>query len=152
MTGLRLGWIFARDAVMKPIITAHQYIATCASVFSQALAEMILDDREWNAAWLAGVREQFAAQREAAMYAIRHELEAEIAQPAGAFYAFAPVPSCDTMPLAKALATDAAVLVIPGVAFGKHGEGFIRISYAAPVEQITAGIERIGRYLRASGL
>jgi aspartate aminotransferase len=152
MTGLRLGWIFARDAVMKPIITAHQYIATCASVFSQALAEMILDDREWNAAWLAGVREQFAAQREATMYAIRHELEAEIAEPAGAFYAFAPVPSCDTMPLAKALATDAAVLVIPGVAFGKRGEGFIRISYAAPVEQITAGIERIGRYLRASGL
>ena len=152
MTGLRLGWIFAREAVMKPIITAHQYVATCASVFSQALAEMILDDREWNAAWLANVREQFAAQREAALYAIRHELEADIPAPAGAFYAFAPVPSCDTIPFAKTLATDAAVLVIPGVAFGSRGEGFIRISYAAPIEQITAGIERIGRHLRASGL
>src|SRR5262245_668271 len=30
MTGLRLGWILAREAVMKPIITAHQYIAICA--------------------------------------------------------------------------------------------------------------------------
>ncbi|HYC61868.1 MAG TPA: pyridoxal phosphate-dependent aminotransferase [Thermoanaerobaculia bacterium] len=148
MTGLRLGWILAREAILKPIVTAHQYVATCASVFSQALAEMILDDPEWNASWLANVREQFAKQRAAALYAIHHELEAEIAAPAGAFYAFAPVPSCDTVPFAKTLATDAAVLVIPGVAFGSRGEGFIRISYAAPVEQITAGIERIGRHLR----
>jgi aspartate/methionine/tyrosine aminotransferase len=152
MTGLRLGWIHAREAVMRPVITAHQYIATCASVFSQALAELILDDPEWNAAWLAGVREQFAQQRTAALYAIEHELGAALNPPSGAFYAFAPVPSCDTISFAKTLATDAAVLVIPGLAFGTRGQGFIRISYAAPVEQITAGIERIGRWLRAAGL
>lgn len=148
MTGLRLGWIHAREALMKPIITAHQYIATCASVFSQSLAEMILEDREGNAGWLAGMREQFAVQRAAALHAIEHELHIELDPPRGAFYAFAPVPSCDTIAFAKSLATDAAVLVIPGVAFGTRGQGFIRISYAAPADQITAGIERIGRYLR----
>jgi aspartate/methionine/tyrosine aminotransferase len=147
MTGLRLGWIFGNESVMKPILTAHQYIATCASVFSQALAEMIFDDREWNASWLESVRAQFRQQRDAAIYAIEHELGIAIAPPAGAFYAFAPVPSCETIAFAKTLATDAAVLVIPGVAFGAQGQGFIRISYAAPLEQITAGIERIGRYL-----
>lgn len=151
MTGLRLGWILAQDSVMKPIITAHQYIATCASVFSQALAELILDDRAWNASWLESLREQFCAQRDAAIYAIHHALEIEIPPPAGAFYAFAPVPSCDTISFAKTLATDAAVLVIPGLAFGTQGQGFIRISYAAPLEQITSGIERIGRYLQAQG-
>ena len=151
MTGLRLGWISARESLMKPIVTAHQYIATCASVFSQALAELIFDEREWNARWLASVRAQFAAQREAALYAIQHELEFEIEPPAGAFYAFAAVPACDTIGFARALAMDAAVLVIPGVAFGSGGNGFVRISYAAPVEQLTAGIERNGRYLRAQG-
>lgn len=151
MTGLRLGWIFACEAVMKPVITAHQYIATCASVFSQALAEAIFDDAAWNAQWLANVRAQFAQQRAAALYAIEHELEFAIAPPAGAFYAFAAVPTCETVSFAKALAMDAAVLVIPGVAFGSAGNGFMRISYAAPVEQITAGIERIGRYLRTQG-
>ena len=151
MTGLRLGWMHARQAVMKPIITAHQYIATCASVFSQALAELILEDEEWNGEWLASVRAQFARQREAALHAIAHELEFEIAPPAGAFYAFAAVPTCDTIGFATTLATDAAVLVIPGVAFGTAGNGFMRISYAAPVDQITAGIERIGRFLRAQG-
>jgi aspartate aminotransferase len=151
MTGLRLGWIHARESVMKPIVTAHQYIATCASVFSQALAELIFEDAEWNAAWLANVRAQFAQQREAALYAIGHELEFEIAPPAGAFYAFAAVPTCDTIDFARSLAIDAAVLVIPGVAFGSAGNGFMRISFAAPVEQLTSGIERIGRYLRAQG-
>ncbi|HEX6975966.1 MAG TPA: pyridoxal phosphate-dependent aminotransferase [Vicinamibacterales bacterium] len=151
MTGLRLGWVHGREALLKPVITAHQYVATCASVFAQALAEMIFDDRAWNDRWLAGVRAQFAAQREAALYAIEHELEAKIDPPQGAFYAFVPVPACESIELAKTLATDAAVLVIPGVAFGPNGQGFVRISYAAPVDQITSGIERIGRYLRAQG-
>jgi aspartate aminotransferase len=63
MTGLRLGWVHADANVLKPVITAHQYIATCASVFSQALAEAIFDAKEWNAQWLDGVRQQFRAQR-----------------------------------------------------------------------------------------
>jgi aspartate/methionine/tyrosine aminotransferase len=151
MTGLRLGWIHAREPLMKPIVTAHQYIATCASVFSQALAESIFEDREWNASWLANIREQFAAQRDAALYAIAHELEVQLDPPRGAFYAFTPIPACESIAFAKTLATDAAVLVIPGLAFGPHGQGFIRISYAAPVDQITSGIERIGRYLRGQG-
>ncbi len=152
MTGLRLGWIHANAELMKPILTAHQYIATCASVFSQALAELIFDDRTWNESWLSAVRAQFAQQREAALYAIEHELNIRLEPPAGAFYAFAAVPSCDTISFAKTLATDAAVLVIPGLAFGTRGQGFVRISYAAPVDQITAGIERMGRWLRAAGL
>jgi aspartate/methionine/tyrosine aminotransferase len=147
MTGLRLGWIHASEEVMKPIVTAHQYIATCASVFSQCLAEMIFEDRHWNAAWLDGMRAQFLAQRDAALYAIEHELHVRLEPPQGAFYAFAPVPACETISFAKTLATDAAVLVIPGLAFGTLGQGFVRISYAAPIEQITNGIERVGRYL-----
>jgi aspartate aminotransferase len=148
MTGLRLGWILGSPALLAPIVTAHQYIATCASVFSQALAEAVLADAAWNASWLEQVRAQFRTQREAALYAIAHELEVELAPPAGAFYAFVPVPFCGTVDFAKSLATDAAVLVIPGVAFGKRGEGFVRISFAAGVETIGTGIERIGRYLR----
>ena len=151
MTGLRLGWVLAREAVMRPIVTAHQYIATCASAFSQSLAESILSDAAWNRSWLERIRAQFLVQREAALFSIARELEATIPPPAGAFYAFVPVPSCDTVTFAKTLATDAAVLVIPGVAFGSLGEGFVRISYAASLDAIGSGVERIGRWLRAAG-
>jgi aspartate/methionine/tyrosine aminotransferase len=151
MTGLRLGWVLASDAVMKPIVTAHQYVATCASAFSQSLAESILGDDAWNQSWLDRIRAQFRAQRETALFSIERELEVTIPPPAGAFYAFVPVPVCDTVVFAKTLATDAAVLVIPGIAFGSMGEGFVRISYAASLEAIGTGIERIGRWLRAGG-
>lgn len=151
MTGLRMGWVLAHEDVMKPIVTAHQYIATCASVFSQALAEMILDHAEWNAGWLDNVRAQLRTQRDTALHSIERELEAKIPPPAGAFYAFVPVPSCDTLTFAKTLAADGAVLVIPGIAFGAAGEGFVRISFAASLEQIGSGIERMGRWLRGAG-
>lgn len=151
MTGLRLGWLIARAELMEPIIRSHSYVATCASVFSQNLAESVLSDPAWNASWLERVRAQFRRQREAALHAIEHELGAKIDPPGGAFYTFVPVPSCDTVGFAKTLATDAAVLVIPGVAFGTAGEGFVRISFAASLDQIGTGIERIGRWLKASG-
>ena len=151
MTGLRLGWILGAAELLAPVVTAHQYIATCASVFSQALAEGVLSDPAWNASWLDRVRAQFRTQRDAALYAIARELDVELEPPAGAFYAFAPVPFCGTPDFATALATDAAVLVIPGIAFGKRGDGFVRISYATSVEQIGSGIERMGRYLRGMG-
>jgi len=151
MTGLRLGWVLAREAVMKPIVTAHQYIATCASAFSQSLAESILSDAAWNRSWLERIRAQFRTQREAALFSIAREIDVTIPPPAGAFYAFVPVPACETVSFAKTLATDAAVLVIPGVAFGSLGEGFVRISFAASIEDIGTGIERIGRWLRSAG-
>jgi aminotransferase len=61
------------------------------------------------------------------------------------------VPSCDTVTFCKTLATDAAVLIIPGLAFGSAGEGFVRISFAADVEKISTGLERVGRWLRSAG-
>jgi len=149
MTGLRLGWILASEAILKPVVTAHQYIATCASAFSQTLAESILADSEWNAGWLERMRAQFRTQRDAALFAIERELGVAIDPPCGAFYAFVPVPFCESLPFAKTLATDAAVLVIPGIAFGPLGEGFVRISYAASLEQIGTGLERMGRYVRS---
>jgi aspartate aminotransferase len=151
MTGLRLGWAIAAESVMKPIVMAHQYIATCASSFSQSLAESIFMHPGFNQPWLENVRAQFRKQRDKALEIIASELEVTIPPPAGAFYAFVPVPACDTVTFAKTLATDAAVLVIPGVAFGSLGEGFVRISYAAKLDDITYGIGQIGRWLRASG-
>ena len=151
MTGLRLGWVAGRAELIKPVLTAHGYIATCASAFSQSLGEKILSSPDWNTAWLEKVRAQFSRQREAALSAIERELHAAIEPPSGAFYAFVPVPSCDTLGFARSMAMDAAVLIIPGIAFGAAGEGFIRISYAASLEQLGSGMERLGRALRSAG-
>ncbi len=147
MTGLRLGWILAPADLMRDVVKAHQYIATCASVFSQQLAIRLLGDGESRREWLEHVRGAFSRQRDAALAATERALGVAIQPPAGAFYLFAPVPACASYDLARRLATDAAVLTIPGSAFGRRGEGFLRISYAASVEVIQQGFARIGRYL-----
>jgi len=152
MTGLRIGWAIASEELMIPIVKAHQYITTCASSFSQSLAEAVFESSEWNRRWLDAVRKQFRVQRDAAVGAIEKELEVKIEAPQGAFYAFVPVPSCDSLSLARSLATEASVLAIPGVAFGGNGEGFLRLSFAVAPELVLRGIERIGRYLRARSL
>lgn len=147
MTGLRLGWALAPADLMREIVKTHQYIATCASVFSQQLAVRILADGPARQEWLDSLRGTFRRQRDAALAAATRALGADIPPPAGAFYLFAPVPACETLDLARRLATDAAVLTIPGSAFGRRGEGFLRISYAARVDEIQEGFARIQKYL-----
>ncbi|HVR44059.1 MAG TPA: pyridoxal phosphate-dependent aminotransferase [Thermoanaerobaculia bacterium] len=147
MTGLRLGWVLAPAELMSTIVKAHQYIATCASVFSQELALRIFADPEADRAWRESVRERFRIQRDTAVAVALQALGEGITPPAGAFYLFIPVPRCDTVELARSLALDAAVLTIPGTAFGRRGEGFLRVSFAAEPAAIQHGIERIGRHL-----
>lgn len=144
LTGLRLGWILASAELMATIRKAHHYTTTCASTYAQTLVELILADSAWNQAWLDSAREQFREQRTAAMQAVTkgfgHSIEPE---PDAGFYIFAPVPSCRTLEVTKKLATDHGVLVIPGVAFGDHGEGYLRISYASRIETLREGISRL---------
>ena len=149
MTGLRIGWALADERLLPVIVKAHQYIATCASSVAQRLAEMILTDTAWNEAWLTQMRARFLEQRDAAVFAVRQELDTPVSPPPGAFYLFVPIPRRNSLETAKSLATEAAILTIPGIAFGSAGEGFLRISYAASTETIASGIERIGRYLNA---
>jgi aspartate/methionine/tyrosine aminotransferase len=39
--------------------------------------------------------------------------------------------------------------VTPGIDFGGNAEGYLRFSYAASLERIEEGLQRIGRYLAA---
>jgi aspartate aminotransferase len=148
MTGLRLGWVIAAEEVMTPIVRAHQYIATCASVFAQDLARRVLENRSWNQRWLGAARRQMASQRDVMLRSVEQHLEVPVAVPAGAFYLLTPAPACSSVDLAKRLAAEAGVLAIPGAAFGSRGEGFLRLSYATAPELIERGVEAIGAHLR----
>jgi aspartate/methionine/tyrosine aminotransferase len=70
-------------------------------------------------------------------------------EPAGAFYAFPNISG--TGIAAKALEVEllekAGVATIAGTSFGRHGEGYLRVSYANSQDNIHAALERIGTYL-----
>ena len=144
LTGLRIGWVLADATLIKPITVAHQYIATCASVYSQRLAERILKNESWNMAWLDRARAQFVRQRNAMAGALEDTLGVEPRLPKGSFYFFQNVGLTDSVGVARRLAADHGVLTVPGVAFGKGGQQHLRLSFAAPEETIREGIARVG--------
>lgn len=150
LTGLRLGWMGASADLMATLRKAHHYMTICASTYSQKLAELILREKAWNEDWLRRAREQFAIQRSVAIEALEEHVGPVESASEGAFYIFQPVPTCRTLDFARGLATEAKVLMIPGVAFGESGEGFLRISYASSPEKIREGVHRLGQALQKS--
>jgi len=72
------------------------------------------------------------------------------ALPKGAFYAF---PNIETFSMSSeqfsgSLVKDAGVITVPGSAFGSHGEGYVRISYAAAYEVLEEALDRIETRVR----
>ena len=78
------------------------------------------------------------------------EIGFPIAEPRGAFYAFprVSVTGLDDETFAERLLKEEQVAVVPGSAFGKGGEGFVRCSYATSYEKLEIALERIARFSR----
>jgi aspartate/methionine/tyrosine aminotransferase len=71
-------------------------------------------------------------------------------EPTGAFYVFANARhlSTDSYALAFDILEKACVGVTPGIDFGKHGEGYLRFSYANSMENIAEGLNRLEVYIK----
>ena len=68
-------------------------------------------------------------------------------KPLGAFYVFPNIQGTgkDSKTLANYLLDDAGVACLSGTAFGKHGEGYLRFSYANSLENIQKALTRIDK-------
>jgi len=62
------------------------------------------------------------------------------------FYVWFPVPGGDSTAFASRLLEKTGVVVTPGVGFGPHGEGYVRIALCAPEERLAEAMERIVRF------
>ena len=72
--------------------------------------------------------------------------------PQGAFYVFPSIRGTGqkSLDFAKDLLAQKKVALVPGVAFGKSTEGYVRISYASSYENLKEAVARIERYLKKS--
>jgi len=71
--------------------------------------------------------------------------------PQGSMFIWAPVPtSQDSVSFAIDLARDTGVIVVPGRAFGEHGEGFVRIAMVQDESVLREAVQRIRRFLQRS--
>ncbi len=70
-------------------------------------------------------------------------------EPFGAFYAFPCISEfgMSSDDFASELLNAKKVAVVPGTAFGRSGEGFIRISYAYSLEDLKEALDRVQEFV-----
>jgi aspartate aminotransferase len=142
MTGWRLGygvmpkWI--ADAVNQMAVNA----TSCTASFTQRAGLAALEGPQ--DAVDAMVRE-FKKRRDAMVQALNTIPGFRCSLPAGAFYAFPNITGTKmtSKALEDFLLTEAGVACLSGTAFGRHGDGFLRFSYANSLANIMEAIERI---------
>lgn len=147
MTGWRLGLIFAPVAFTAQLIKSHQYLVTAANTMAQHAAVEALTAGKNDA---EPMKKEYIQRRD---YIIEKmtALGFEIIKPDGAFYIFAKIPAGynqDSFAFLKDFAQKKAVAFIPGAAFGRYGEGYVRLSYAASMETIKEAMKRLEEYMR----
>jgi aminotransferase len=146
MTGWRIGWLVAPEAIIDKAAAVHQQMVTCASSISQQAARAAFTpaglraSQRWKAALLR--------RREWMHRALSRIPEIAFARPEGAFYYFVDVSRHgDSMQVAQRLLSERKVIAIPGVAFGPGGEGYLRLSFAATEADIEQGVAALGALL-----
>ena len=147
MTGWRLGFIFAPAVFTAQLIKSHQYLVTAANTMAQHAAVEALTAGKNDA---EPMKKEYIQRRD---YIIEKmtALGFEIIKPDGAFYIFAKIPAGynqDSFAFLKDFAYKKAVAFIPGAAFGRYGEGYVRLSYAASMETIREAMKRLEEYMR----
>ncbi|WP_028020702.1 pyridoxal phosphate-dependent aminotransferase [Enterococcus raffinosus] len=146
MTGWRIGFIFAPVELTEQIIKVHQYLVTAASTISQKAAVRALVQGISDAEIM---REEYRERRDY-VYQAMTKLGFDVARPSGAFYIFAKIPANleqDSMAFCIDLAEKNQLAIIPGIAFGPEGEGYVRISYAASMENLVEAMNRLAAYV-----
>jgi aminotransferase len=75
-------------------------------------------------------------------------------EPKGAFFAFPSIKATgmNSEDFAEKLLLEEKVAVVPGLAFGPCGEGFIRCCYATSLPNIEEALRRMNRFVRKSSL
>ncbi|MFM1668871.1 pyridoxal phosphate-dependent aminotransferase [Streptococcus mutans] len=146
MTGWRLGLIFAPAVLTAQLIKSHQYLVTAATTSVQFAAIEALTNGKDDALPMKG---EYIKRRD---YIIEkmEAMKFKIIKPDGAFYIFAKIPVAqgqDSFKFLQDFAKEKAVAFIPGVAFGKYGEGYLRISYAASMETIKEAMKRLKEFM-----
>ena len=142
MTGWRVGYTVAPKAIIDEMEKLMEHMVSGVTAIAQ------------RAALAAITASQDCVKEMVTIYDKRRHLVHEglnaiegihCLKPESTFYAFPNISSfgLSSWDFAKSLAREFGVAVVPGSIFGKAGEGYVRLSFAASSEQLQEGIARI---------
>jgi aminotransferase len=146
MTGWRLGFVCAPEAVSQAMLKIHQYAMMCAPTMAQFAA---LEALKTGRSDVEDMKKSYKRRRNYFVQSL-NELGLTCHVPGGAFYAFPSIESTglSSEEFAEKLLLEEKVAVVPGNIFGESGEGHVRCSYATSMELLQEAIKRIGHFLK----
>jgi aspartate aminotransferase len=147
MTGWRLGYAAAPRGIIKLMSNLQGHSVSNATSFVQKAGVAALKESQDCVVEMVS---EFRRRRDRIVELLCEIPGVDCLMPEGAFYVFADFSGIEknSIKLAGKLLDEAKVAVIPGVAFGETGEGFLRLSYATGMDKIEEGIERIKKAVR----
>jgi len=145
MTGWRLGYLAAPEAVAKAVdnIQSHSTSHPCSFAQKGALAALKGDQQP-----LADMRDEFSMRRDYMFDRITKIPNITAVKPQGAFYILVNISQLglSSQNFADRLLSKANVAVVPGAAFGD--DRTIRLSYATSIDIIKKGLDRFQDFCR----
>ncbi len=145
MTGWRVGFVVGHRDVMSRVAKSSQIMITNVAPFVQYGALAALESPETSNAAI-GMRDSYRERRDALLLSCEQE-GLEVLYPDGAFYLFVRVLD-DDVTFAKRLLDESRVCAVPGSAYGSSGAGWLRLTFAAPLEDVQEGIRRVTTLMR----
>ncbi|WP_082429101.1 pyridoxal phosphate-dependent aminotransferase [Roseibium alexandrii] len=145
MTGWRIGWISAPEALGQVLENLIQYSTSGVPMFSQRAAVSALNDGHTFLEQQVGLAKEGRACVVQGLGALNR---VRIAAPQGAFYLFFSIDGVeDTRKFAMDCVRDTGVGLAPGTAFGNGGENYIRLCFARQRAHLEEAIQRISVWL-----
>jgi len=140
MTGFRIGWMVASKQLVEVATNVLSQITSCTSILLQAAAEGALTGLQ---SAVESLRMTLENNRNVMMRELQSFTGVNITKPEGTYYCLPDFRAYNqsSEELSNFLLKKALVVTVPGKEFGM--EGYLRLSYATTVKDITEGVSRI---------
>ncbi len=142
MTGIRIGYLVTPRGLAQTMRSVQEASISCVSTPGQYAAIAAITGSQQN---VADARAHYQ-ENIAAATALLDTKRIEYLRPAGTFYLWVRVDHVsngDVAEWAERFLIEERVAISPGSAFGRTGEGWIRVSLAADREALLAGLDRL---------
>ena len=148
MTGWRLGYGIMPEELVPHIVKLAVNSVSCAASFTQKAAVAALEGpRDEVEAMVA----EFGVRRRLITDGLRSIPGINCPEPEGAFYAFPSIKGTGltSSEFEERAMNEAGVALLSGSAFGKYGEGYVRLSYANSQENLQKAISQLDQLVRS---
>lgn len=145
MTGWRMGYACAPVPIIAQMTKIHQFAIMSAPTTSQYAAVEALRNGDDDVATMVA---EYDMRRRLVVNGF-NKIGMDCFEPKGAFYCFPSIKrtGMTSEEFCEELLRSKKVAVVPGSAFGKSGEGFVRVSYCYSTDHIKEALSRIEEFL-----